>query len=185
MRNTTYRVKEMKNDPRSAKNALVWCQVAAVVGILFFATGRSNAQQSAPSDVYVASQKFYVQKLAEDVKAKHPELVYLNLRTIPPGRTESFKVGSAPPSRGGKSDAGDLEAEHTGKPFIEPIKDAPQEFHILLPLREKSGKIIGNIAIRMKVATGKTSSDALKLAEKINKELQDRIPSKDKLFEPA
>jgi hypothetical protein len=178
-------VKEMTNRQCRAKKALVWCQVAAIVGILLFTGRRSNAQESAPSDVYVASQRFYVQKLAEDVKAKHAELVYLNLRTIPPGRTESYKVGSAPPSRGGKSDAGDLEAEHTGKPFIEPTKDAPQEFHILLPLREKSGKIIGNIAIRMKVAPGKTSSDALKLAEKINRELQDRIPSKDKLFEPA
>src|SRR5665213_317451 len=122
MHNTTYRIKEMKDYKRSAKNVLVWCQLAAVVGILLFTASRSNAQQSAPSDVYVASQRFYVQKLAEDVKAKHPELVYLNLRTIPPGRTESFKVGSAPPSRGGKSDAGDLEAERTGKPFIEPIK---------------------------------------------------------------
>jgi hypothetical protein len=185
MRYTTCGAKGMKNSQRPAKKALVCFQMVAVVGMLLFTICRSNAQESAPSDVYVASQRFYVQKLAEDVKAKHPELVYLNLRTIPPGRTESFKVGSAPPSRGGKSDAGDLEAEHTGKPFIEPIKDAPQEFHILLPLREKSGKIIGNIAIRMKLEAGKTSSDALKLAEKINRELQDRIPSKDKLFEPA
>jgi hypothetical protein len=178
-------VKKMRDNQRRAKKALVCCQVVAVVGILFFTIGRSIAQEPAPSDVYVASQRFYVQKMAEDVKAKHPELVYLNLRTIPPGRTESFKVGSAPPSRGGKSDAGDLEAEHTGKPFIAPIKDAPQEFQILLPLREHSGKIIGNIAMRMKLAPGKTSADALKLAEKINRELQDRIPSKAKLFEPA
>jgi hypothetical protein len=175
----------MRKGQRSAKKILVCCPMVVVVGILFLNIGRSNAQESAPSDVYVAPQRFYVQKLAEDVRAKHPGLVYLNLRTIPPGRSESFKVGSAPPSRGGKSDAGDLEAEHTGKPFIEPIKDAPQEFHILLPLREHSGKIIGNIAIRMKLAAGKTSADALKLSEKINRELQDRIPSKTKLFEPA
>jgi hypothetical protein len=185
MRDTTCGEKEIQNTRRHAKKGLICFQVATVMAILLFAIGRSNAQESAPSDVYVASQRFYVQKLAEDVKAQHPELVYLNLRTIPPGRTESFKVGSAPPSRGGKSDAGDLEAEHSGKPFIEPIKNAPQEFHVLLPLREKSGKIIGNIAIRMKVAPGKTSSDALKLAEKINRQLQDRIPSKDKLSEPA
>jgi hypothetical protein len=93
------------------------------------------------------------------------------LRTIPPGKTESYKVRLAPPSRSGKSDAGDLEAEHNGKPFIAPIKDTTDEFQMLLPLREKSGQIIGNIAMRMKVAPGKTSADALKLGENISKEL--------------
>ena len=112
---------EMRSWQRFAEKALVSCQVAVVLGILLFTVGRSIAQESAQSDVYVAPQRFYVQKLAEEVKAKHPELVYLNLCTIPPGRTESFKVGSAPSSRGGKSDAGDLEAEHTGKHFIAPI----------------------------------------------------------------
>jgi hypothetical protein len=185
MRETRYGLKEMKVSHRSAKKAWVCCQVVAVVGILLFTIGRSLAQQPAPSDAYVPAQRFYVQKLAEDEKAKHPEIVYLNLRTIPPGKTESYKVGSAPPSRGGKSDAGDLEAEHTGKPFVEQIKNAPQEFRVLLPMREKSGKIIGNIAVRMRLAEGQSTSDALKLAEKINREIQDRIPSKDKLFEPA
>lgn len=185
MRDTRCGVKKMKDGQRRDKKIFVYCQMVAVVGILLFTIGRSNAQEPAQNDVYVAPQRFYAQKLAEDVRAKHPELVYLNLRTIPPGRSESFKVASSPPSRGGKSDAGDLEAEHTGKPFVEPIKDAPQEFHILLPMREHSGAIIGNIAIRMKLAPGKTSADALKLAEKINRELQNGIPSKAKLFEPV
>ncbi len=185
MRDTRCGVKEFGDGQRQISKVLICYQAAAVIGILLFTVGRAIAQEPAQSDVYVAPQRFYVQKLAEDVRAKHPELVYLNLRTIPSGRSESFKVASSPPSRGGKSDAGDLEAERTGKPFIEPIKDAPQEFHILLPMREHSGKIIGNIAIRMKLAPGKTSADALKLAEKINRELQNRIPSKAKLFEPA
>ena len=185
MRHTKCKVTEMRDKRCRATKALVCCQAAVAVGILLFTIGRTNAQEAAPSDVYVAPQRFYVQQLAEEVRAKHPELVYLNLRTIPPGRTESFKVASSPPSRGGKSDAGDLEAEHTGKPFIQPIKNAPQEFQILLPMREHSGKIIGNIAMRMKLGPGKTSSDALKLAEKVNRELQNRIPSKAKLFEPA
>jgi hypothetical protein len=169
---------------RRNRKALVCCQIAAIAAILLFTIGRSFAQESASGDVYVAPQRFYVQKLAEDVKAKHPEIIYLNLRTIPPGRSESFKVASSPPSRGGKSDAADLDAEH-GKPLVEQIKEAPQEFRVLLPLRERSGKIIGNIAVRMKLAQGKTNSDALKLAEKINRELQNGIPSKAKLFEPA
>lgn len=185
MRETSCGIKEIRENQRRVKRALVCCQVASVVGILLFTFGRSLAQAPAADDVYVAPQRTYVQKLAEDVKAKHPELVYLNLRAIPPGKTGPYKVGSAPPSRGGKSDAGDLEAQNTGKPFIAPIKNTTDEFQILLPLREKSGNIIGNIAMRMKVAPGKTSTDALKLGEKINKELQDRIPSKEKLFEPA
>lgn len=185
MHETGFGVKEIIEKQHRIKKALVCCQVVAVIGILLFTFGQSLAQAPAADDVYVAPQRTYVQKLAEDVKAKHPELVYLNLRAIPPGKTIPYKVGSAPPSRGGKSDAGDLEVQNTGKPFIAPIKNTTDEFQILLPMREKSGNIIGNIAMRMKVAAGKTSADALKLGEKINEELQDRIPSKDKLFEPA
>src|SRR5665213_14767 len=81
----------VRNQPHD-KTAMVWCQVAAVVAMLFFAIGQSIAQEPASSDVYVAPQRFYAQKLVEDVKAKHPEVIYLNLRTIPPDRTESFKV---------------------------------------------------------------------------------------------
>ena len=166
------------------KTALVWCQVAMMAAMLFVNIGRSFAQESASNDVYVAPRRFYAQKLVEDVRAKHPEVIYLNLRTIPPDRTESFKVASSPPSRGGKSDQADLDAEH-GKPLVEQIKEAPQEFRALLPLRDSSGQIIGNIATRMKLAPGRTASDARKLAEKIDRELQSGIPSKAKLFDPA
>jgi hypothetical protein len=70
------------------------------------------------------------------------------------------------------------------KPLVEQIKEAPQEFRVLLPLREQSGKIIGNIAVRIKLAEGKKTSDAKKLAEEVDRELQSGIPSKAKLFEP-
>jgi hypothetical protein len=93
-------------------------------------------------------------------------------------------VASSPTSRGGKSDAADLDAQN-GKPLVEQIKEAPQEFRVLLPLRDRSGKIIGNIAMRMKLASGKTTEDARKLAEKIDRELQNGIPSKARLFDPA
>ncbi len=56
---------------------------------------------------------------------------------------------------------------------------------MLLPLREQSGKIIGNIALRMKLRHGKTTSDALKVAQTVNRELQKGIPAKAKLFDPA
>jgi hypothetical protein len=105
-------VEEMKNSQRRTSGIWIRCQFVAVIGILFFTIGLSKAQESAPSDVYVAPQRFYAQKLVEDVRAKHPEVIYLNLRTVPPDRTESYKVAMSPPSRGGKSDQADIDAEH-------------------------------------------------------------------------
>ncbi len=157
--------------------------ILLLASLLFVGAPRA-AQTPASDDAYVAPRRFYAQKLVEEVKAKHPELIYLNLRTVPPDRTGSFKVASSPPSRGGKSDQADIDAEH-GKPLAEEIKDAPQEFRVLLPLREQSGKIIGNVALRMKLPSGKTTSDALKLAQTVDRELQKGIPSKAKLFDPA
>ena len=179
-----YHIERKGNERLNSKKPSFGYRWIAVLSILLFTNGQSMAQTPA-DDVYVAPQRFFVQKLAEDVKAKHPEIMYLNLRTIPPGRTESFKVASSPPSRGGKSDAEDLQVEHTGKPIVEQVKDAPHEFRVLLPLRERPGTIIGNIAIRMKLAEGQTTADALKLGEKINRELQNGITSKEKLFSPA
>lgn len=170
-------------DSCGPKTKMVWLQFAMFSAIFFLMMGQSFAQAAAADDAYVAPRRFYVQKLVEDVRAKHPEVIYLNLRTVPPGRTESYKVAMSPPSRGGKSDQADIDAEH-GKPLVEQIKEAPQEFRVLLPLREHSGKIIGNIAVRMKLAPGKTTSDAKKLAERVDRELQNGIPSKAKLFEP-
>jgi hypothetical protein len=85
------------------------------------------------------------------------------------------------PSRGGKSDQADMDAKH-GKSLVEQFKDAPQEF-LVLPLREHSGKIIRKIVLRMKLAQGKTKLDAMKLAEQVDRELQDGIPPKAKLLE--
>ena len=178
------KTKVTMNERHRNKTVLVWYQIAVMIVMMFLSSGLFFAQEAASGDVYVAPQRFYAQKLVEDVRARHPEVIYLNLRTIPPGRTESFKVASSPPSRGGKSDQADLDAEH-GKPLVEQIKEAPQEFRVLLPLRDRSGKIIGNIATRMKLAPGETASDARKLAEKVDRELQSGIPSKAKLFDPA
>jgi hypothetical protein len=166
----------------SVKTKMIKSSFAILSAILFLTAGQSFAQSGGADDAYVAPYRFYAQKLVEDVRAKHPELIYLNLRTIPPDRTGSYKVAMDPPSHGGKSDQADIDAEH-GKPLVEQITDAPREFRVLLPLRESTGKIIGNIAVRMKLAEGKTKSDAMKLAEKVDRELQDGIPSKAKLFE--
>jgi hypothetical protein len=65
MRYTRCGVKQMRIGRRRAKKISVCCPLVAVVGILLFNIGPSNAQESAPSDVYVAPQRFYVQKLAE------------------------------------------------------------------------------------------------------------------------
>src|SRR5579863_8685533 len=100
MREKEFGGKEMRDKRRHIKKSLVCCQGMVILGILLFTFGQSLAQAPAADDVYVAPQRTYVQKLAEEVKAKHPELVYLNLRAIPPGKTGPYKVGSAPPSRG-------------------------------------------------------------------------------------
>jgi hypothetical protein len=72
MLTTTCGGKEMEESRRRSQKAFICLQVIAVGGTLIFTIGQSIAQESAPSDVYVASQRIYVQKLAEDVKAKHP-----------------------------------------------------------------------------------------------------------------
>jgi hypothetical protein len=87
--------------PKWIRLMLGGSQIAVLIGGLLLVGSSWAAQGAASEDVYVAPRRFYAQKLVEEVRARHPELIYLNLRTIPPGRKDSFKVASSPPSRGG------------------------------------------------------------------------------------
>jgi hypothetical protein len=68
MRVARHGVKELEDNRCRARKALLMFQAGAAIGILFFSIGRSIAQKAAPSTVFVALQRFCVQKLAEEMK---------------------------------------------------------------------------------------------------------------------
>jgi hypothetical protein len=80
---------------------------------------------------------------------------------------------------GDKCDKGEVEVMKTGKPTLEKEGDG---YDVTLPLHV-SGKSIGIIGMDFKL--DQEEAGLLDRAKAIAKEMEDQIPSKAKLFEPA
>jgi len=129
------------------------------------------------------SSRILAQKIVEEVKAAHSEITGLELaatRSAAEGcktiaATEANEVGE-------KCDQDELTAIQTNKPFVEREKD---EFDVTLPIHDSAGRIIGTAGMDFKAERGQTKETVTRQAKQIAAELEKRIPSREKLFEPA
>jgi hypothetical protein len=124
--------------------------------------------------------KSFAQALVEDMVAKHHELEGLGLATTPPGGRDCITIADTDVKElGDKCDKGELAVMATGKSTVEKEKDG---YDVTVPL-QVSGKTIGIIGMDFKL--DQQEAGLLDLAKVIAKEVEDQIPSKSKLFEPA
>jgi hypothetical protein len=136
------------------------------------------------------------QKLAEELLAKHqPDLLYVGLHVVPPGReTQVFvaATGKAGLSKiGHESSCTDLwELENgDGAPALElkggggsMVKGVLMGTTAIVPLRDQSGATIGLINLGLKFTLGE-ESEAVKFATGVGQELAAEIPSRAALFQ--
>ncbi len=127
--------------------------------------------------------KIVAQKLVDDLAAKHPELVRIGLHLTPPNRRDNIIVACNIAARiGRKSDTEDLKAMQTGKPVV--LKEEGN-FDVTLPLHTASGKVIGAIGLTFKPQGNEREASAAERAKNLAAEVEKRITSEAKLFEPA
>lgn len=131
-----------------------------------------------------ASQgEILAQKLVDDLTAKYPGLVRVAMHLTPPNRSDNIIVACNITARvGKKSDPEDLTAMQTGKAVV--LKEEGN-FDVTLPLRTASGKVIGALGLTFKPHGNEQESAAVERAKKMASELEKRIASEAKLFEPA
>src|ERR1700730_3612062 len=112
--------------------------------------------------------------------AKHHEQEGLGLATTPPGGRDCITIADTDAKElGDKCDKGDLAVMKTGKATVEKEGDG---YDVTLPLLV-NGKSIGIIGMDFKL--DQEEAGLLDRAKAIAKEMEDQIPSKSKLFEPA
>jgi hypothetical protein len=168
----------MTQATKQQKATFIWTLLLAAASIFTLSAfaGRGLAKPI-PSD---AKSKSFAQALVEDTVAKHHELEGLGLATTPPGGRDCITIADTDVKElGDKCDKGELAVMETGKSTVEKEKDA---YDVTVPLRV-SGKTIGIIGMDFKL--DQQEAGLLDRAKVIAQEVEDQIPSKSKLFEPA
>jgi hypothetical protein len=173
---------------------------AAVIGIspALIATP-AQAQATAPAPASPAKRKNwtppqhkrYAQKLADEILAKHPELISVTLQGVPPGQDKIYTMfaGSFPERIGNASDPDDIDVITKGITILDPRwkrSDPQKKFVVLTPLREASGENVGLIVLAYKNDETHSKPDAgfYKASQVLRDSIQQQIPSYKALFDP-
>jgi hypothetical protein len=163
---------------KQQKTTYSW--IALLAAITTFAMLAFVSQGLAKPTLSDAKSKIFAQALVENTVAKHPELEGLGLATIPPGGHDCVTIADTDAKElGDKCDKGELAVMKTGKSTVEKEGDG---YDVTVPLHV-SGKTIGIIGMDFKLDQQEVG--LLDRAKLIAKEVEDQIPSKSKLFEPA
>jgi len=154
--------------------------LSAVLLILFTVAGNS---QTTPT----SASRIYAQKLVEETLAVHPELMGLELAATPPGKTQCVTIASNETKGiGEKCDKDEFTAMKTNKPFVEKEKENGQEvYDVTISIHDAKGKIIATAGIDFKSEPNQSEAQVTERSQRIAKELESKVKSKEKLFESA
>lgn len=153
------------------------------IGLLFFAHSvTTTAQTKGPS-----APKIYAQKLVEETLAAHPELMGLELAATPPSKSQCETIASNEAKGiGEKCDKDEFTAMKTNKPFVEKEKENGKEvYDVTIPIHDADSKIIATAGIDFKPEPNQTDAQVTERSRQIAKEIESKVKSKEKLFEPV
>jgi hypothetical protein len=167
--------------------AIRWLFVAAVC--LAF-----GAAAEAPKKNWTAPpHKIHAQALADEIMARHPELISVTFHGVPPGLEDVYTMfaGSFPERIGNPDDPDDVDIIKKGITIVDPrwrrTKDAVKKFVMMVPLRDASGENVGGLVLAYKVPSpvAKSETGFFVAASALRDELKPRIASYADLFKPA
>jgi hypothetical protein len=123
----------------------------------------------------------FAQRLVEEALAKHPEVLLLAIHAGYP----KYDIVASNFGRIGKlGDEDDLRCIHTGKDNLEVNKEGIH-FEDQIPLRDKTGKIIGAIGVVFRYKAGDDKLALQKIAQQIRDDMKSQLPNSERLFGPA
>ena len=123
----------------------------------------------------------FAQKLVDDALATHPEVVLLAIHAGAP----KYDIVASNFGRIGKlGDEDDLRCIRTGKDNLEVNKEG-NHFEVEMPLKSKSGKTLGAVAVVFRYKAGDDKLALGKIAQQIAREMQAQLPDAARLFGPA
>jgi len=133
-----------------------------------------------------APPKIYAQKLVAETLAAHSELTGVEIAATPPGKSQCVTIASSETKGiGEKCDKDEFTAMKTNKPFVEKENEGGKEvYDVTIPIHDSTGKVIATAGLDFKPEANQTNEQITRRSLQIAKELDAKLASKDKLFEP-
>jgi DNA-binding beta-propeller fold protein YncE len=123
------------------------------------------------------------EELVLNILSTHPYLRKMGLHVIPPGGSQMILIANGNATRLGiHSSAGDFAAVKDGKTYGPYIADGGF-YNMKMPMFDAKGRHIGILVMEIPGTTASSEQDAAHQAEAIRKELSDKIPSQEWLFQ--
>lgn len=137
--------------------------------------------------------KIYAQSLADDIMAKHRELLSVTFHGTPPGTSKIYTMfaGSYHDRIGNADDPDDIDVITKGITIVDPrwhrYKDTAKKFVVQTPLRDASGTNVGLIVYAFKNdnPVADPENQYYEKAMGLRNDLAKSIKSYDALFESA
>jgi hypothetical protein len=152
----------------------------AFAGLLSFLVPPATEAQPRHS----SAKRIYAQR---QTLAAHSELVGLELAATPPTKSQCVTIASSEAKGiGEKCDKDEYTAMKTNKPFVEKeMESGKQVYDVTIPIHDAEGKIIATAGIDFKAWPDQAEAWVTDRSLQIAREIESKIKSKQKLFQPV
>jgi hypothetical protein len=122
------------------------------------------------------------ENLVRDTLSSHPFLRKLGLHAIQPGQTTSVIIANGNATRIGiPTTKGDFEAVQSGSTYCKKNENGGY-YNMKMPMFDAANRRIGILVMEIPLTSAKDDAEAIKLAEQIRSQLEQRIPNLNFLF---
>jgi hypothetical protein len=138
-------------------------------------------------------ERIRAQALADEIMARHPELISVTFHGVPPGLDKVYTMfaGSFPDRIGNPDDPDDVDVITKGITIVDPrwhrVNDPVKKFVMMVPLRDATDENVGLLVLAYKTPSpvAKTETEFFVAASTLRDDLKQQIPSYGDLFKPA
>ena len=162
-------------------------QFLVLTMLLVYLCAVVTSVQSTAQTIHVPAAKIYAQKIVNETLSAHPEIMGLEISAASLKTDECTTIASDEElGIGEKCDSDEQDAMKTNKPVADKTTEHEQEFfYVIVPIHDTNGKIIAVVGVDFKPDPKQTATQATKGAEQIAKEIEAKVSSKEKLYEPV
>jgi hypothetical protein len=143
-------------------------------------TGSGEVRGPEPQEAVNAP---FAEELVLNMLSSHPYLRKMGLHVIPPGGSQMILIANGNATRLGiHTSTGDFAAVKDGKTYGPYIADG-SFYNMKMPMFDAKGRPIGILVMEIPGTSDSNEQDAAHQAETIRKELSEKIPTLDRLFQ--
>ena len=150
--------------------------------VVFLCAAACSSQTS-----QLPAAKIYAQKLVNETLAAHPEITGLEISAASMRKDECTTIASDEEKGiGEKCDEDEYTAMKTNKPLVDKASENGKHFYdVNVPIHDANGKVLAIVGVDFKPDPKQTAAQASEQAQKIAKEIEAKVPTREKLYEPV